>query len=124
MRLWIGIGLLALAGCATPQEQCISNASRNINVLERLIAQTEANIERGYGVKTIERIVPDGYRNCGTPEEPVRCAKTRVERETVPVAIDLNAEQSKLNSLIARRNADAKAVSATIAQCRAAYPDE
>jgi len=124
MRLWIGFGLLALAGCATPQEQCISNASREINVLERLIAQTEANVERGYGLKTIERVVPDGYYNCGTKEKPVRCAKTKTERKRVPVAIDLNDEQSKLNSLIARRNADVQAVGATIAQCRAVYPDE
>ncbi len=124
MRLWIGAGLLALAGCATPQEQCISNASREINVLERLIAETEANVERGYALKTVERVVPDGYRNCGTKEKPVRCAKTKIERKQVPVAIDLNAEQSKLNSLIARRNADAKTVASTIAQCRAVYPDE
>jgi hypothetical protein len=93
-------------------------------VLERLIAQTEANVQRGYGIRVVERTVPDGYYSCGTKEKPVRCAKTKVEKKNVPFAIDLNDEQRKLESLIARRNADAKNVSTTVAQCRATYPDE
>lgn len=124
MRRWIGLGLVALAGCATPQEQCISGASREIGVLERLIAQTEANLDRGYGLKTVERTVPDGYRSCGTVENPMRCAVTKIERKQVPVAIDLNAEKQKLDSLVARRNADAQTLQSVIAQCRVAYPEE
>lgn len=124
--------LLFLAACGTPQEQCIRRETRDLRTLDRLIAETQANIERGYAlveVRTVE-LVPDlcyreGATNPdGTSGRPVafRCFSRDYDVELRPRAIDLNLEKAKLASMVDKRRSLARQAEAAAAQCRAAYP--
>lgn len=121
------IPILALAACATPREQCLGAATRDARINAQLIAQTEANIERGFAVRTEQR-VRERNRLCrGTTESGervvTRCEEVDVRRVRVPVAIDLNAERAKLASLKSERARLATRSEAAVAQCRALYPE-
>jgi len=48
--VFVVLPLALLAACATPREQCISDVSRDFRVLNSLVAQTQANLARGYAV--------------------------------------------------------------------------
>jgi hypothetical protein len=121
--------LLALTACETPQQACISAVSRDQRTVEALIAQTQANIQRGYGLATAVRTVPD-YVDC-TPRpteanpKPKRqmCLVETAQTFKQPVAIDLAAEQVKLKQLLAKRDQLAKTSAAAVAQCQARYPE-
>lgn len=124
MRLGLAFILVALvAACGTPQEQCIRTATREVRTLDRLIAETEANLARGYTYEE-HQIVRHEWMRCddwvrGTPArmcfEPVWHTVKR------PVAIDPQAEQRKLDGLKARRKALGLQAEAAITACRAQY---
>ena len=114
--------VLLLAACGTPQEQCINAATRDMRVLDRLIGEAAGNLDRGYGFETVTVFEID-YVACGTVAAPDRiCAVRRPEQERRPVAIDLAAEQVKLDQLRTRRAQQATALAPTIAQCRIDNP--
>ena len=134
-RGWVvGIALAGmLAGCGTPQEQCIRGQTRDLRNVERLIAQTQENLARGYGYESVEvtdtRWAVCGYDEVGTDGsgKPVLRARyclddyTRTERR--PVAIDPAVEQRKLDGLMRKRAELLKAAQAVIAECRARFPE-
>ena len=120
--------LLILAACATPQQQCINGVAGNIAVLDRLIAETEANLARGYAYEDSTTFIPQ-WQMCGWSawgnaatlstgmcwvDEPVT-----VQR---PVAIDLDAERAKLAGLKQSRAEQAAAAAPAIASCQAQFP--
>lgn len=123
--------LLVLSACGTPQEQCINAATRDMRVVDRLIAESEGNLARGYGYQQVTvwttRWVP-----CGPPPPPVEgqpkpkpqmCLDDVPETVRKPVALDLAAEAQKLAGLKAKRAAQAKAAAPQIAACKAEYPE-
>lgn len=129
--------LALLAACGTPQERCIARETRDLRILDRLIAETDANIARGYALEefttyedywaTCFRAVPgdppaEGQRP--RPQmEPYPCLKERAVTETRAKAIDLNAERAKLASMKDKRRDLARAADAAVAQCRAQFPE-
>ncbi len=114
---------LLLAACATPFELCVADASKDMRVLDKLIAQTRENIARGYAIGT-ETYFETEEQVCGTlNDQPVYCEVPVARTREVPVAIDLAAEQAKLQSLLDRRARDSANMAAIIDQCRARYPD-
>ena len=118
--------LAALAACATPQEQCISDATRNLRVINGLVNETRANITRGYALEQVQtvRTVPrmcTGETASGD-SYTYRCDETETITSSRPVAIDLTAEQAKLTSLLDRQAQAQAASDAAVAQCRALYP--
>ena len=118
---------LALAACATPQDQCLSQVTRDARINAQLIAQTEANIERGFALRREERVrerpgLCRGETESGE-EVVTRCEKVQVTRVNVPVAIDLNAERAKLRSLKQQQATIAARTKAGVDQCRALYPE-
>lgn len=121
--------VLALAACGTPQEQCISAATRDLRVLEGLIKETEANLTRGYALEQREvtrKILVDctPRPTAKQPKPKARsCWADQVDTVTKPVAIDLNAEQRKLASMRAKRQQLMTRAETSVAQCRAAYPE-
>jgi hypothetical protein len=134
MRQILLPGLLILAACGTPQQQCINRETRDLRVVERLIAEAQGNIDRGYGFEEVTVFTTE-YVDC-TPQvivpegEPVPEVERRLCLEDVPqtvrrpVALDLAAEQRKLDGLLQkRRDLTARAQDA-IAACQAAYPEE
>lgn len=119
--------LLALAACATPREQCIGDATRDTRVLSSLINETRANLSRGYAlderqdVRTLTRSCRGRNEDGSTFRYP--CNETETFTTTVPVAIDLNAEQAKLRSLEQRFVQTQAGSNQAVAQCIAVHPE-
>lgn len=121
--------LLLLVACGTPQEQCISANTRDLRVVERLIRETEGNLARGYGYVTVTEYEAD-WVDCTpdpTEENPNPTQQLCFDRVPVTVrkevALDLNAEAAKLESLQAKRATLSRAAESLIAQCKAKYPE-
>ncbi|MEJ6402834.1 hypothetical protein [Yoonia sp. 2307UL14-13] len=119
--------LAALAACATPREQCINNALRETRIVDALVNETRANIARGYAIEEDQevRTVPrrcTGERSDGT-EFRYWCNDVQTIETSRPVAIDLNAEQAKLESLLERQAQNRAASDQRITQCIAAHPE-
>jgi len=99
------LACLCLAACATPQERCVASATRDLTTVNALIAETEATIARGYALRrevgTTSRLsfCFEGGDNVGFRY----CRKERLETRERPVAVDLQLERRKLNSLRAKR---------------------
>ena len=122
--------LLILVACGTPQEQCINRNTRDLRVMEKLIAETRANIARGYAIEEYTTLVPVWQRCAapapapGQPPAPAYfCFEPEPQTRTRPKAIDLKAEAAKLESLLERRDQMARAAEPLIAQCKAQYPE-
>jgi hypothetical protein len=124
------LALVVVAACGTPQEQCINRNTRDLRTVDRLIAETQGNLDRGYAYETIT-VYEDYWTTCeapppveGQPPAPPRlCLDERPVSVQRAKAIDLNAEARKLDSLQAKRKDLARRAEAVIAQCKAAYPE-
>ena len=127
---------LALAACGTPQEQCIARETRDLRVVDRLMAEAEGNLKRGYAYEDVvisntvwvqcqPLPVPTPVDGTTPPEppQPRLCLEDRDHTITRPVAIDLAAEQTKLSGLKAKRKQLSIAGDRSIAACRKAYPE-
>ena len=128
MRLALLFVPVLVTACATQQEACIANVTRDARVLDALITETRANLSRGYAIAEEQDVVVIRRSCTGTNEDGTTftfgCDDTqRVSRE-VPVAIDLNAEREKLVSLEQRQLQNQSNIGAGIAQCRAQFPEE
>lgn len=96
---------LVLAACATPQEQCQKSLDTEMTAVTRLIAVTEANLERGYAFEQGNSSSGFGVTFC-TGDGPFRFCYGNSEFNPTrePVAIDPEVEQRKLQTLQARRS--------------------
>ena len=129
MKRLMLLPVLFLAACGTPQEQCISANTRDLQVVDRLIRETEGNLARGYGFETVTVYEPRWINCTPRPTEAVPEPELEMCFEQVPqttrqaVSIDLNAEAAKLKSLQTKRDQLAKAAQPLITQCKAKYPE-
>ncbi|WP_341366632.1 hypothetical protein [Yoonia sp. BS5-3] len=119
--------LVALTACATPREQCIADVTRDTRILSSLINETEANLARGYALDE-RREVRTITRTCrGETSEgeafSFPCKDTRTVTTTQPVAIDLEAEAAKLESLRERFELVQAGSNQAVAQCIAVHPE-
>lgn len=128
-RLLILAPLALLAACGTPQERCIQRETRDLRVLDRLVAETRTNIDRGYALQEYTVTIPQ-WETCpprvdeaGNLLPAQMCLEDRTETRTRPVAIDLGAESAKLESMLAKRDQLARESEGRIAQCRTTYPE-
>lgn len=128
MRLIAALAIpLVLTACATPREQCLSAVSRDLVINERLIAQTERTLDRGFALRQEQR-VREVTRTCrgvteSGEEVRTRCPDVIVRDVTVPVAVDLNAERAKLASLRTRNAQLRAALPAAQNRCLALHPE-
>ena len=120
---------LALAACGTPQQQCINGVTRDLQVVDGLIAEVQGNLTRGYAYQTVTQSNPE-WVDCTpdpTPKRPdprQRNCFVDVDRTvTRPVAIDLDAEAAKLASLQRKRATLASAAAPAILACQQQYPE-
>lgn len=123
------LALMILAACGTPQEQCISANTRDLQVVERLIRESEGNLARGYGYETVTQYRPQ-WVDCTpvpTKDNPKPARDLCFEQVPVTVrnevALDLGAEAAKLKSLKAKRASLARTAQSVIAQCKAKFPE-
>jgi len=123
MRRIFLLALLPLVACASPQEQCIANATKDLRVLNKLIAVSQANVDRGYAIE-VQEYIELSKEVCGEVDgEKVYCEVPETKKRKVPVAIDLNIEQAKLNSLLTKRSQLSVQAEKQIAACKTAYPE-
>ncbi len=118
---------IALVACSTPQESCIRDARSGLSTLNSLIVETQGNINRGYALEERSQVVTTNDTCTSTLDSgetiTFACEKTSTQTYTVPVAIDLNAEQAKLDSLVERRDLLNAQAQTRIQQCMATYPE-
>ena len=121
-NLLLGLPLV-LAACASPYQRCVGSANKDIRVLNQLIATTQANISRGYAIRT-EEYFDTEQQVCGEVDgEPVYCDVPVPQEREVPVALDLDAERAKLQSLLKARDEKATQAVALAQQCRQLHPE-
>ncbi|PWE32286.1 hypothetical protein DDZ14_11195 [Maritimibacter sp. 55A14] len=129
IRLALLLPLLALTACASPLQRCIASETEEVRTLERLIAETQANLDRGYAQR---QEVVDGPRVtfCGGYGHGHRsfyglnyCHDPYPRTRTVPEAIDRESEQRKLRDLTERLRAVTPRAQVAAQQCRAKYGD-
>lgn len=119
-----------LAACGTPQERCINGVTRDLRVVDRLIATSEGNLKRGYALEEV-RTSRTVWVPCpvpavieGTDPPPPRlCPNVISDTEMRPKAINLKAEAETLESLKEKRKSLARQSAPAIAQCKAEFPE-
>jgi hypothetical protein len=127
--------LLLATGCATPYESCVAAATRDLRVLDGLIAQSEATLARGYAIDRVQ-VFEARWERCLEPPTPATDAEGKplpmVETlclENVPVtreqprAVDLEAERRLLGQLRDKRADLAARAEREIARCRTLHPE-
>lgn len=107
----------------------MADATRDIKVVDGLIARDRATLDRGYALETETLIGSslqfcqgafsfDGHLGIGTST----CIGPRAETRTVPAAVDLDAVARRLTALERKRAELAARTEAGVAACRAGYP--
>lgn len=128
-KVLVSVVFLGLAACASPQQQCIGSVTHDLTVVDRLIAETAGNLQRGYSIGDVVVTRPE-FVDCTpdpTPKRPNprarQCLEDVAETVSRPVAIDLRAEAAKLASLRTKRAQLSAAAGPAIAACQRQYPE-
>ena len=102
--------LLLAAACTTYPDECNRRALQELRTVERLIAETRRNLDRGFTYVTESQ----GYRSrlvlCTRSENVGFCTSNDPVYRQRAVAIDPESERRKLESLLSRREELAPAV--------------
>ncbi len=131
MRRALLIALIAtLAACGTPQERCIRTATKDLRVVNSLIAEIQANLQRGYGYETYQTTITS-WEVCEVRPATTEGGKPRVryclEDDIVTtrrrVAIDPEAERRKLQGLVVKQRELNARAAAEIAACKQQFPE-
>lgn len=114
---------LVLAACTTPQERCISGALSEQRSLSNQIRIIETNVSRGYAIHS--QTVPYTYIDTcfDNANMPYSCQKNGSRVQETPVAINTVEERRKLAPLRQRLAAVQARTNASVAQCRAQFPE-
>ena len=126
---------LFLLACGTPQERCIAGATRDLQVINGLIAETQANLARGYSLEESVISSPT-WVYCDQPMLVTQpdgsqtwiigggmCLDTYTRTIERPRAIDPGLERRKLDGLIRQQALLTKQAAPAIEQCRLSYPE-
>ena len=130
-RILVISGLALLVGCGTPQERCIAGATRDLRVVDRLIGQTQGNLDRGYALVEVERYgtrwVVCAPAQAATDTQPARAAQMCLDDYEYTVtearAINLANERETLAELQKKRVALEKASRPAVASCKLTHPE-
>lgn len=115
--------ILTLAACATPREQCITNASRALNDTLEAITVAEGNIARGYAIHRSRepyRVTETCY---DSKDRPYACHSTHYRDVETPVSINVAEERRKRDELRASVPGLRASTDRAVAQCRAIHPE-
>ena len=96
---------LLLAACATPQQRCELQATQDLRVVNGLIAETQTTIQRGYALREEQR-TRAGATICyggGDDFGYGFCWGNDTYTQVRPVAVNLDEERAKLQTLLRKR---------------------
>ena len=121
---------LLLAACGTPQERCIREGTSDLRVLNSLIAESEATLNRGYGLVEVQT-TRMSWEHCGwyppakegQPPQPRMCWRHVPDTETRPVSVNLEAERAKLRGMKQKQQQLQRSAAPVIAACKAQFPE-
>lgn len=124
MRRLFLFAVFLLAACATPQEECISESTKDYRIVTRLIEETEENLLRGYGTEW-RRYYSWESRRCGYRKDgsAVYCRSPRLRQYSQKVYFDPEAELKKLDDLRVRQAKLAPDARKSVASCKASFPE-
>ena len=128
MRRLLLLALVPLVACGTPQERCVRSVTKDVRVLDRLIATSRGNLERGYAYET-QGYYDTEYRICGYTTikkdklRPIWCLEDVWTTRRVRVAINLDDEAATLKTMEVRRAEMAHEAQPAIAECAALHPE-
>lgn len=140
MRTLLIAPLLLLSACADPLELCKQDAVKDLRIVQALIADTQATLDRGYAIQTETRAVnytsfclSNGHGGHGhgpkhgrknAPKHPqfTFCNHTQPVITKTPVAVDLDAERRKLTSLRRKEAELARESDLSKQRCELAHP--
>lgn len=109
---------LAVAGCETdPVRRCAGPELREVQTLDRLIAETRDRLNRGYVLERQDSGANVNFCLGGRRSHVGLSFCTDPGTRTRPVAIDTEAEERKLAALEARRAALQARIDARAASC-------
>lgn len=120
-----------LAACQTPQQRCEARAVNDLRVVNALIAETEATIQRGFGYQTVQNTRPvatfcwgsyGGYWDDGWGGGGGLCWGNAVYTTEQPVAVNLDEQRATLRSLQAKRTELEAQARVQLAACAPATP--
>lgn len=124
------VPLLFLVACGTPQEQCIRRGTTELRKIDRLIAETEGNLARGYSYEEHTIVTHEwvacfepGMGSYGHHARTGMCLEPDEETIRREVPIDPTVEARKLDNLKARRKDLLRAANEAVRSCKAAYPE-
>lgn len=114
------LSILTLTACSQ-RDICESRATKDLRVVNNLVAEVQVNLARGYAIEEIERPVERRY-TCDVEQKDGSvlrqiCTDIDIETEERPVAIDLNVEAAKLRSLKVRQAELRQRTEVALAQC-------
>ncbi len=101
IRATLIAAVLCLTACATPKERCLLQAQPDLTEIDALIAETEANLDRGYALEQ-GPISTVGVAFC-TGSTARICIGGQSDIAGRPIAVDPDAEARKLKNLRERR---------------------
>jgi hypothetical protein len=121
-----------VASCGTPQEQCIRRGTDEYRTINRLLAEVEGNLARGYAweERVITRTELDECPTIVRTKDGERqivyrsCFRDVTDTERYRVPIDPLVETRKRDNLIARKAALTPAARAAVDACKAEFPEE
>lgn len=104
MRYFLIAAVVMLAACGTPEQRCARKVTNEIGTLDRLIAETEANLARGYTYIYEPSNFTVSIGGCTSRYNNVGfCGWSEPQYRRRAQAIDPEAEQRKLADLKSRR---------------------
>lgn len=125
MRHGLGSGLMLfgatlVSACTdAARDQCLRAAVAEVRTIDRLVADTEAGLARGYGIDR-ETVPYLERRRCA--DGGGTCLYTETEIVTTPKTIDPASETRRLALLRERRAAAVPRALDHIAGCKERYP--
>lgn len=125
------VAVALVASCGTPQEQCIRRGTSEYRTINRLLAEVEGNLARGYAweERTVMRTELDDCPTVVRTKDGGRaivyrsCFRDVADTERYRVPIDPLVETRKRDNLIARKKALTPSARATVDACKVEYPE-
>lgn len=116
------LAVLGLAGCASPYERCMAPALNEIRTVDRLIAEVQTDIARGYRLVSETQWRPQFTFCAGTDARLDVCFVDQPVVTRRPEAIDRRVEAGRLASLQERRQELEITARRQQGACAAAHP--